>query len=67
MERRNSYEGFFIVSTVGCNSQRAQETVERCCSCTRHSTCSTMGPSVRGYKCRNPLLEVHMVLLLGEV
>ena len=40
-------------STVSRSSRRAQEMVERCCSCTRHSTCSTTGPSARACKCRN--------------
>ena len=52
-EGRNSYGGFGIVSTVSCPSRRARETVERCCSCTRHSTCSTTGPSTRACECRN--------------
>ena len=52
-EGRNSYGGFGIVSTVSRPSRRARETVERCCSCTRHSTCSTSGPSARACKCRN--------------
>ena len=46
-------EEFGIVSMVCRPSRRAQDTVERCCSCTRHSTCSTTGPSVRACKCRN--------------
>ena len=45
--------GFGIVSTVSRPSRRARETVERCCSCTRHSTCSTSGPSARACRCRN--------------
>ena len=53
-EGRNSYEGFGIGSTVSCPySRRVCELVERCCSCTRHSTCSTAGPSACACKCRN--------------
>ena len=45
--------GFGMVSTVSCPSRQARETVERCCNCTRHSTCSTTGPSARASGCRN--------------
>ena len=34
-------------------SRRSQETVERCYSCTHHSTCSTSGLSARACECRN--------------
>ena len=44
---------FGIVSTVSCPSRRAREMVERCCSCTQHSTCSTTVPCARACKCRN--------------
>ena len=52
-EGRNSYGGFGNVSTVSRPSQRVRETFKRCCSCTRHSTCSTTGPSTRVCECRN--------------
>ena len=46
--------GFGICSTVSRpSSRRVHEPVERCCSCTRHSTCSTASPSARACKCRN--------------
>ena len=38
-------EEFCTSSTVSFSSQQAQEMVERYCSCTLHSTCSTTGPS----------------------
>ena len=39
-------EGFGICSRLTCpSSRRVREPVERCYSCTRHSTCSTAGPS----------------------
>ena len=44
---------FGIGSTVGRPSRRVREMVERCCSCTRHSTCSTTGPFSRTCQCRN--------------
>ena len=45
--------GFGTSSEVSCPSRQAKETVERCCSCTRHSTCSTTGLSAQACKCRN--------------
>ena len=46
--------GFDICSTVSCLSiRRISNPVERCCSCTWHSTYSTMGPSVRAFECHN--------------
>ena len=56
-EGRNSYGGFGIVSTVSRLSQQAREMVEPCCSCTRHSTCSTLGPSARECECRKAGLQ----------
>ena len=54
MEGRNSHGGFGIGSTVSRLSiRRVRELVEWCCSCTRHSTCSTTGPSARACKCWN--------------
>ena len=45
-------EGFGIGSTVSCpTSRRVRELVKRCCGCTRHSTCSTAGPSACACKC----------------
>ena len=44
---------FGTISTVICSSRRARDMVERCSSCTRHSTCSTTGPSSRACECRN--------------
>ena len=44
---------FGTSSTVSYSSRRAQEMVERCCSCTWQSTCSTTGLSVRACKFRN--------------
>ena len=52
-EGRNSYGKFGIVSTVIRPSQWAREMVKRCCSCTRHSTCSALGPSARACERRN--------------
>ena len=49
----NYYSGFGISSTVSCPSQRSREMVERCCSCTRHSTCYTTGLSALACECRN--------------
>ena len=47
-------EGFGIGSTVSRpTSRRVRELVKRCCSCTRHSTCSATGPSARACECRN--------------
>ena len=40
-------------STVSRSSRRVRKLVEKCCSCTRHLTCSTTGPSNRECKCRN--------------
>ena len=50
-EGRNSYLGGVVIcSTVSRpSSRRARKPVERCCSCTWHSTCSTAGPSARAY------------------
>ena len=45
--------GFSIFSTVSHPIQQAQEMVEWCCSCTRHSACATTGPSKRACECRN--------------
>ena len=46
--------GEFVTSyTVSRSIRQAREMVERCCSCTRHSTCSAAGPSARACKCRN--------------
>ena len=45
--------GFGIIVTVIRPSRRAREMVERCCSWTRHLTCSTTGMSARACKCRN--------------
>ena len=54
MEGINSYEGFGISSTVICMSiRRVCELVERCCSCTRHSTYSTTCLSARACEFRN--------------
>ena len=51
-EESYSYGGFGICSTVTCPSSRwVCEPVERYCSGTRNSTCSTMGPSTRACKC----------------
>ena len=45
---------FGISYTVICPyARRVYELVDRCCSCNRHSICSTMGPSTRVCKCRN--------------
>ena len=44
---------FRTSSTVSYSSQQAREMVKQCCNCTRHSTCSTTGPSARASKCRN--------------
>ena len=44
--------GFGTSSTVSRPSRRAREIVERCCSCTRHSTCSTTRPSARACECQ---------------
>ena len=44
---------FGTSSTLSHFSRRDQEMVERCCSCTRNSTCSTTGPSSRACECRN--------------
>ena len=44
---------FGIVSTVSRTIRRAREMVERCCSCTRHSTCSTTFLSARECEFRN--------------
>ena len=53
-EGRNSYRGFVICSTVSSlSSRQISKPVERCCSCTRHSKCSTAGLSARVCKCRN--------------
>ena len=52
-EGRNSYGGFSTSSTVSQPSQQARDMGERCCSCTRNSTCSTTGPSARACKFRN--------------
>ena len=52
-EGTNSYGGFSTVSTVSPPSRRARETVERGCSCTWHSTCSTSGLSAQACECRN--------------
>ena len=53
-EGRNSYGGFGIFSMVSRPSSRqVREPVERCCSCTRHSTCSAAGPSAIGCGFRN--------------
>ena len=52
-EGRNSYGGFGISSTVSRPRRQAREMVERCCSCTRHSTCYIMGLSARACECRN--------------
>ena len=42
----NSYGGFGICSTVSRpSSRRVRKPVERCCSCPRKSTCSTVVPS----------------------
>ena len=46
-------EEFGIVSMVCRPSQRAQDTVERCCSCTRHLTWYTTGLYARACECRN--------------
>ena len=47
-------EGFGIGSTVSrLSSIGVRDPVERCCICTRHLTCSTMGPSTRAYEFRN--------------
>ena len=47
-------EGFGIFSMVSRPSSRqVREPIERCCSCTRHLTCSTTGPSAQAYKCCN--------------
>ena len=47
-------EGFGIGSTVSrSTSRRIRELVKRCCSCTRHSTCSTTGPSACACECHN--------------
>ena len=51
--REKLLRGSGIVSTVSRSSRRARETVERCCSCTRHLTCSTSGLSARACECRN--------------
>ena len=40
-------------STVSRSSRQAREMVERCCSFTRHSGCSTTGPSARACTCQN--------------
>ena len=46
--------GFGIVSTVSRPSvRRVRKLVKRCCRFTRHSTCSTTGPSARLCKFRN--------------
>ena len=43
-----------IDSTVSRpSSRRVREPVKRCCTCTRHLTCFTMGSSARACKCRN--------------
>ena len=48
-------EGFGIFSTVSrLSSRRVCKLVERCCSCTGHSTCSTTAPSTRACECGNP-------------
>ena len=44
---------FGIGSTVSHSSRQVRELVVRCCSCTRHSTCSTTGLSDCACKCRN--------------
>ena len=44
---------FSMDYTVSRPSRRVQELVERCCILTRHSTCSTTGPSNHACKFRN--------------
>ena len=44
---------FGTSSTLNRSIRRAREMVKRCCSCIRHSTCSTKGPSARACECRN--------------
>ena len=47
--------GFAVISsTASCLSIRqSQEQVERFYSCTRHLTCSALGPSDQACECRN--------------
>ena len=46
--------GEFGTSSIVSRSRRwARKMVEQCCSCTRHSTCSTTGPSARACEFRN--------------
>ena len=53
-EGKNSYGGFGISSTViRLSVRRVRKLVERCCSCTWHSTCSTTGPSAQVCECGN--------------
>ena len=40
-------------SMVNLSIREAREMVDWCCRCTRHSTCSTTGPSTRSCECRN--------------
>ena len=46
-------EEFVTGSTVSRPSRRVQELFKRCCSCTRHSTCSTTGTSAHVCECHN--------------
>ena len=47
-------EGFGIGSTVSRpTSRRVRDLAERCCSCTRHSNCSTTGPFACACECHN--------------
>ena len=53
-EGRKSYVGFSICSTLSRPSRRqVHEPVDQCFSCTRHLTCSTVGPSARECEYRN--------------
>ena len=63
---RNSYGGFGIGSTVSPpTSIWVRETVKRCCSCTRHLTCSTTGPSDRACDCCNSVRQCTGCYCLG--
>ena len=57
-EGRNSYGRFDKDYTVSCPySRRVRKPVERCCSCTRNSTCSTMSQSTMACECQNAVRQ----------